>query len=112
MAELNHRVRNMLATIGAIVRLTLTDERPLEEARDALRDRLDALASTYDLLTASNWRGARLSRIAANELRPYGTRARIDGERRHADAEGRADPRHDPARARDQRRQVRRVLDP
>ena len=80
VAELNHRVRNMLATIGAIVRLTLTDERPLEDARDALRDRLDALASTYDLLTASNWRGALLSRIAANELRPYGTRARITGK--------------------------------
>jgi two-component sensor histidine kinase len=80
VAELNHRVRNMLATIGAIVRLTLTDGRPLEEAREALRDRLDALAATYDLLTASDWRGAHLGAIAANELRPYGRRARIDGE--------------------------------
>lgn len=79
VAELNHRVRNMLATIGAIVRLTLTDDRPLEDARDALRDRLDALASTYDLLTASHWRGALLSEIAGNELRPYGGRATIIG---------------------------------
>jgi PAS domain S-box-containing protein len=79
VAELNHRVRNMLATIGAIVRLTLTDNRPIEEARDVLRDRLDALASTYDLLTESKWRSARLSTIAANELLPYGTRARVEG---------------------------------
>jgi PAS domain S-box-containing protein len=79
VAELNHRVRNMLATIGAIVRLTLTDGRPLEDARDALRDRLDALAGTYDLLTASHWRGALLSGIAGNELRPYGGRATIRG---------------------------------
>lgn len=79
VAELNHRVRNMLATVGAIVRLTLTDGRPLDDARDALRDRLDALASTYDLLTASDWRGALISVIATDALRPFGTRARIDG---------------------------------
>ena len=79
VAELNHRVRNMLATIGAIVRLTLTDDRPVDEARDTLRDRLDALASTYDLLSESKWQGARLATIAANELRPYGMRARVEG---------------------------------
>ena len=79
VAELNHRVRNMLATISAIVRLTLTGDRPLAEARDTLRDRLDALASTYDLLTENQWRGAALARIAANELRPYGGRARVRG---------------------------------
>ena len=79
VAELNHRVRNMLATIGAIVRLTLTGNRPLDDARDVLRDRLDALASTYNLLTENQWRGAALQRIAANELRPYGGRARVRG---------------------------------
>ncbi len=78
--ELNHRVRNMLATIGAIVRLTLTDDRTLEDARDALRDRLEFLANTYDLLTAGSWRGAQLRTIAANELRPYGDQARVEGD--------------------------------
>lgn len=57
VTELNHRVRNMLATVAGVVRLTLTDGRPLEEARDALSERLKALAATYELLSSGNWQG-------------------------------------------------------
>jgi len=77
--ELNHRVRNMLATVGAIARLTLTDGRSLEESRDTLSDRLRALATTYDLLARSDWGSASLKAIAASELERFGPRGRIEG---------------------------------
>jgi PAS domain S-box-containing protein len=77
--ELNHRVRNMLATVGAIARLTLTDGRSIEESRDTLSDRLRALATTYDLLATSDWGSASLKAIAASELERFGPRGRIEG---------------------------------
>jgi PAS domain S-box-containing protein len=80
LAELNHRVRNTIATIQSIARQSLTDGRPLEEAREAFLSRLEALAHTHVLLTESGWRGARLSALIEDELRPYGEHATVDGE--------------------------------
>jgi two-component sensor histidine kinase len=79
LAELSHRVKNTLATVQAIAARSLSGERTLEEARDALAKRLRALAKTHDLLTASRWRGADLRAVLEGELKPYGKRARLEG---------------------------------
>ena len=80
VAELNHRVKNTIATIQSIAKQSLANGRPLEEARDAFLRRLQALAHAHGLLTESEWRGARLSALNEDELKPFGGAARFGGE--------------------------------
>lgn len=80
LRELTHRVKNTLATVQVIANRSLSGERTLEEARRILVERLRALATTHDLLTASGWQGASLRAIAKAELEPYGRRAELVGE--------------------------------
>lgn len=80
VAELNHRVKNTIATIQSIAKQSLANGRPLEEARDAFLRRLQALAHAHGLLTESEWRGARLSALIEDELKPFGEAARFGGE--------------------------------
>jgi PAS domain S-box-containing protein len=79
LAELNHRVKNTIATIQGIANLSLSGEQPLEEAREQFVRRLHALAHTHTLLTESEWRGAKLSALVQDELRPYGEHASFKG---------------------------------
>jgi PAS domain S-box-containing protein len=79
VAELNHRVKNTIASIQSIANQTLADGRPLEEAREIFLRRLGALAHTHSLLTQNDWRGARLSALVEGELKPYGKRASFAG---------------------------------
>jgi two-component system CheB/CheR fusion protein len=85
--ELNHRVKNTLATVQAIAQQTLAKSRSLDEFRIAFNARLMALSMTHNLLAADAWTGARLHDIVAAELAPYlredepgHDRARIEGE--------------------------------
>jgi two-component sensor histidine kinase len=64
--ELNHRVKNTLATVQAIAFQTLKGEMPLAEARGRFEARLMALSRAHSLLTAQNWEGASLSRVIAD----------------------------------------------
>jgi two-component sensor histidine kinase len=70
-AELDHRVRNMLATIMAMVRLTSRDAGTREALVEALTGRIGAMARTHGLLTRSGWRGVELGRIVQDEVEPY-----------------------------------------
>ncbi|MFC0283992.1 sensor histidine kinase [Camelimonas abortus] len=70
MRELNHRVKNSLATVQSIALLTRRSTSP-EEAWEAFEKRLIGLAKTHDLLTASDWRGAWLDDAINAELQPY-----------------------------------------
>ncbi len=63
--ELNHRVKNSLATIQAIAAQSFNASRPLAEAQEAFTNRIVALAEAHDLLTRENWEGAELHDIAA-----------------------------------------------
>ena len=71
LAELQHRVKNMLATISAISKLLLkgVDDPAVYQAR--LLERLGAISRTHDLLTDAEWKTASFSEIVANEARPY-----------------------------------------
>ncbi|CAN5310015.1 PAS domain-containing protein [soil metagenome] len=59
--ELNHRVKNSLATIQAIAGQTFHAARSLPQAQEAFTARIVALAEAHDLLTRENWEGAELS---------------------------------------------------
>jgi two-component sensor histidine kinase len=73
--ELNHRVKNTLATVQSIAAQTLRNASTPEEAREALESRLMALARAHDVLTRESWEGAELHHILAQALEPYSNRA-------------------------------------
>jgi two-component sensor histidine kinase/PAS domain-containing protein len=70
--ELNHRVKNTLATVQSVASLTRRSaENGDPEAWTAFMDRLHGLSKTHDLLTNSQWQGALLEDVLKNELEPY-----------------------------------------
>lgn len=72
--ELNHRVKNTLASVQSIARQTLRSGRSLEEISDIFTGRLMALASAHDVLTRENWEGAGLAKIVETALAPFDER--------------------------------------
>ena len=71
LAELNHRVKNALATVLSIASRTRKVTDSLDEYYRAFEGRLRALASTHDLLAKNIWAGAYLRQILLAELEPY-----------------------------------------
>jgi PAS domain S-box-containing protein len=72
--ELNHRVKNTLATVQSIVTQTLRGAKSIDEARTSIEARLIALSSAHNILTRSNWEGASLCTIVAETLAPHRAR--------------------------------------
>lgn len=70
--ELNHRVKNTLATVQSIAFQTLRTARTPAEFREAFEARLLALSETHNLLTRENWEGAALRAIVDSELEALG----------------------------------------
>jgi two-component sensor histidine kinase/PAS domain-containing protein len=66
--ELNHRVKNTLATVQAITALTLKGANDLPTARQALDRRISSMAKAHDLLRSREWAGANLADLAAHAL--------------------------------------------
>jgi PAS domain S-box-containing protein len=74
--ELNHRVKNTLATVQSIAAQTLSSG--CEAAvRDAFAARLISLAGAHDLLTRGNWEGSGLEEVARQSLGPHMGEGRI-----------------------------------
>lgn len=81
--ELNHRVKNTLATIQSIAGQTARHATSFEAFRQAFDTRLIALSNTHDLLTQTNWTGTNLRDLIETELAPYlqpdSDRLEVDG---------------------------------
>lgn len=79
--ELNHRVKNTLATVQAIASQTARGAASVEAFSLDFQARLKAMARTHDALTRRSWTGAELRDLLEQELRPYGfARVALDGE--------------------------------
>src|SRR6185312_2007143 len=78
IGELNHRVKNILASAAAIVQLSAKTADSIQEYRDSVIERLIALAKTQDLLTEQHWQTANLRDILLAELKPYDKTSRIE----------------------------------
>jgi PAS domain S-box-containing protein len=72
--ELNHRVKNTLATVQSIAVQTLRGAKTVEEARGADAARLIARSNAHNLQTRENWEGAPLPSIVAEALAPFRSR--------------------------------------
>ena len=68
MAELDHRVKNVLAAVQVLAYQTAKRTTSLDGFLQNYSGRLKALASANELLTAARWRGAAIDHIAAAEL--------------------------------------------
>ncbi|WP_240540083.1 HWE histidine kinase domain-containing protein [Salinarimonas soli] len=69
--ELNHRVKNTLATVQAIAVQSLRGSESPQAARDTFTARLMALAAAHDVLTRESWEGADLVDVVAGAVAPH-----------------------------------------
>jgi len=69
--ELQHRVKNIITTVGALASRMLKSSVSLEEFTTAFTGRLNAMAKTHELLTASNWQGAGLRPLIDATVNSY-----------------------------------------
>jgi PAS domain S-box-containing protein len=73
IAELNHRVKNMLATVQSVASHTLRQDMSLDDFKTAFAGRLHALARAHDLLANEGWSGADIGQLVRRTLEPYRT---------------------------------------
>ena len=69
--ELNHRVKNTLATVQSVAAQTLKGTIVPTAVKDALESRLLSMAGAHDVLTQQNWEGADLRNIVEKALLPF-----------------------------------------
>lgn len=74
LRELNHRVKNTLATVQSLVTHTMTGSPSPQSFAEALSGRLAALAKVHALLTESSWQSATLADLVTAETTPYRSR--------------------------------------
>jgi chemotaxis family two-component system sensor kinase Cph1 len=72
MAELDHRVKNTLANIQALVIHTSRSAESLTGFVEGLDGRLQSMAKAHSLLSQSRWEGVSIEKLLREELNPYG----------------------------------------
>jgi len=81
-AELHHRIKNILATVGAITHQSLRTATSMAHASSAIDGRLAALARAHDLLTRVSWENATIESTVRSAIEPFdqgGTRFVVSG---------------------------------
>ena len=85
MAELDHRVKNILANVAAIARLSSLNAVSIAAFSSALDGRIHAMSAAHDLLRQSSWTGVDLHELVQGALEPFRSRTDnkiiIEGER-------------------------------
>lgn len=79
VAELNHRVKNILAVVQAISDQTARRSSSLEIFCEAFAGRLRALQVAHGVLTNTRWSGGELTELLRESLSPYSDRVRLAG---------------------------------
>lgn len=70
--ELQHRIKNTLAMIGAIANQTMRGE-DVKAAREAFAARLMTLSHAHDILTRTSWTAAPIGQVIEGALAPHGS---------------------------------------
>lgn len=81
--ELDHRVKNTLATVQTVVLATLRDAAVPQEIANAVTGRIQALARSHDVLTEEAWASALLGDVVRGAIEPlmsqFGDRISLKG---------------------------------
>jgi PAS domain S-box-containing protein len=73
LAELDHRVKNALSTVSAVVSHTWQGSRSVADFVAALDGRIRSMTTTHELLSFGRWEGVSLTELVRRELAPYAT---------------------------------------
>jgi PAS domain S-box-containing protein len=81
IAELDHRVKNVLARVAVVARRTREGSSSMTEFVRALDGRIHSMAAAQSLLSQSRWQGVGLADLVRDQLAPYATdvNAKIEG---------------------------------
>jgi PAS domain S-box-containing protein len=75
IAELDHRVKNVLARVAAVATHTRQRCGTMDEFVNALHGRIQSMAAAHALLSQSRWSGVGLTDLIRHQLAPYTTDA-------------------------------------
>jgi PAS domain S-box-containing protein len=78
IAELDHRVKNVLATVSAVAACTLDTSSTMDQFVAALDGRIRSMATTHELLSGRGWKGIPLAELLRHQLAPYATTNNMD----------------------------------
>ena len=70
--ELNHRVKNTLATVQSIVTQAVRNSADPIVVRESIETRIAALSRSHDLLEREKWDGVGLHDLVVTSLKPFG----------------------------------------
>lgn len=81
IAELDHRVKNVLARVAVVAQRTRESSRSMDQFLEVLDGRIQSMASTHALLSRGRWQGVDLADLVRRELEPYmgACEATVDG---------------------------------
>lgn len=77
IGELDHRVKNVLARVAAVVRHTSARCGTVDAFVESVEGRIQSMAAAHSLLSQSRWRGVGLADLMRRQLAPYATGANI-----------------------------------
>lgn len=73
VAELNHRVKNILAIVQSVAIQTIRNSDSMETFGNTFTGRIQALATAHDILTQTRWIGIGLGELVGKVIAPYRT---------------------------------------
>jgi two-component sensor histidine kinase len=81
IAELDHRVKNVLATVAAVSQRTREAHTSMDEFLSAFDGRIRSMADAHALLSSGRWQGVNLAHLVQQELAPFAAplNAMVDG---------------------------------
>ena len=71
IAELDHRVKNLLARVAAISTYTRQGSNSIDQFVEVLDRRIQSMANAHSLLSRSRWNGVNLADLVHSQLAPY-----------------------------------------
>ncbi|GEO37957.1 signal transduction histidine kinase [Skermanella aerolata] len=71
MAELDHRVKNALASIQALVQQTRVGAGSIDDFATGLERRIRAMSHAHDLMSETRWKGASVRALVEEEMAPF-----------------------------------------
>jgi two-component sensor histidine kinase len=77
VAELDHRVKNILAQVAVVASFTRQGSRSVDEFLQSLEGRIQSMAAAHNLLSKVGWQSVGIDALVRNELAPYATGANV-----------------------------------
>lgn len=77
IAELDHRVKNILAQVAVVATSTREGSRSIDEFLGSLNGRIQSMATAHTLLSRSGWQSVGLDAVVRNQMAPYLTSANM-----------------------------------